>query len=202
VPSDDISSFLTVSPILKTHGHVQTSHVYSGIPTTRDISSTSVLPVTHGSGRNRWLYDTGASEHIANDLSQFNSYKERGDVKIMQTANGPVRPLGIGTVRLDCPKSNDKSTKLILYDVVYMPQSPVNLLSGQKLMALGGYARNGMILSKLDKELCQLDSDLFVIETPRYLAFVLPAAIKKAPVDIELWHRRLGHLGLDTVRAT
>jgi hypothetical protein len=120
VLSDDISSFSTVSPVPRTHGHVQTGHVYSGIPTTRDISSTLVLPVTHRSGRNRWLYDTGALEHITNDLSQFDSYKERGDVKIMQIANGPVCPLGISTIRLDCPKSNDKLTKLVLYNVVYM----------------------------------------------------------------------------------
>lgn len=197
VTGSPVSSLL--APFTTTEDQVVPSQHVS---TVSSFPGTSVLPVTSGTVRNRWLYDTGASEHVANDLSQYDSYEERGNLQIMHTANGPVRPLGIGTVSLDCPLSNGGKLTLKLFDVVYMPQSPINLLSGKKLMALGGYARNGMLLSKSDRELCQLDSQLLVIENPRYLAFVLPAAIEKAPIDIELWHRRFGHLGLETLRQT
>jgi hypothetical protein len=159
-----------------------------------------ILPVTSGSGRNRWLYDTGASKHVANDLLQFDTYEEREGLLVMHIANGLVRPHGIGTVSLDCPQSNGRNTTLTLFDVIYMPESPINLLLGMKLMAVGGYARDGKLLLKGDQELCQFDLGLLLIENPRYLAFVLPAAIEKAPVDIELWHRRLGHLNLDAVK--
>jgi hypothetical protein len=83
-----------------------------------------------------------------------------------------------------------------------MPESLLNLLSGLKLIATGGYTRDGKLLTKFDRELCQLDIGLIVIENPRYFAFVLLAAIEKAPIDIELWYRRFGHLGLDIVKAT
>ena len=191
---DSITSL--VLPTL--HGN-HPSHGYS---TTSLSPGNPVLPVTSSSGRNRWLYDTGVSDHVANDLLQFDTYEERGGLPIMKTANGPVRPLGVGTVTLDCPRSNGTINTLKLFDVVYMPQSPLNLLSGLRLMARGGYARDGKLLSKDDQELGQIDSSLLLIENPRYLAFVLPAAIEKAPVDIELWHRRLGHLNFDTVKAT
>ncbi len=83
-----------------------------------------------------------------------------------------------------------------------MPQSPVNLFSGAKLLAKGGYVRNGTIMSSDDIELARYDEKLLIIENPCFLAFVLPAAIEKAPIDIELWYRRLGHLGLESVKAT
>ena len=194
VTDSSVTSLLTLS-LHDDHS----SHIHS---TPSSSLVTPVTPVTSSTGRNRWLYDTGASEHVANDLSQFDTYEERGGLPVMHTANGPVRPLGIGTVSLDCPQSNGRNTTLTLVDVVYMPESPLNLLSGLKLMATGGYARDGKLLTKFDREFCQLDIGLIVIENPRYLAFVLPAAIEKAPIDIELWHRRFGHLGLDTVKAT
>ena len=47
-----------------------------------------------------------------------------------------------------------------------------------------------------------MDSDLFVREKQRSLAFILPAALRKADVDITLWHRRIGHASLDAVKQT
>jgi hypothetical protein len=129
-------------------------------------------------------------------------YEEREGLLIIYIANGLVRPHGIGTVSLDCPQSNGRNTTLTLFDVIYIPEFPINLLSRMKLMAVSGYARDSKLLLKGDQELCQFDSGLLLIENPRYLAFVLLAVIEKAPVDIELWHRRLGYLNLDAVKVT
>ena len=178
------------------------NHPSHGHSTTSPFPGNPVLPVTSSSGRNRWLYDTGVSDHITNDLSQFDMYKECGGLPIMKTANGPVRPLGVGTVTLDCPRSNGTINMLKLFDVVYMPQSPLNLLSGLRLMARGGYTRDSKLLLKDDQEFGQIDSSLLLIENPRYLVFVLPAAIEKAPVNIELWYYCLGYLNFDTIKAT
>ncbi len=69
-------------------------------------------------------------------------------------------------------------------------------------MAISGYARNSKLLLKSNQELSQIDSGLLLIENPCYLAFILPAAIKKALMDLELQYYRLGHLNLDIIKAT
>ena len=85
----------------------------------------------------------------------------------VKTAGGLVKLLSIGTVKLYLPKSNGRRTELTLYDVIYMPQCPINLFSLQKLIKLGGYLKGDKIIFLQDKkeaELCQVDEDLFLIE--------------------------------------
>ena len=159
--------------------------------------------------RDRWLPDTGATDHIANSKSQFDTYRDDDHLPYVDTANGKSKPQGIGTVVLRCPKSSGGVATLTLEKVLYMPDVPVNLFSGRRLLDGGGLIGDGVLLSPpnkngVRKEMCQYDDCFFIIEEDmtRAMPALLPAALRTAGIDIELWHRRFGHLGLDNLRQT
>jgi hypothetical protein len=57
-----------------------------------DLVAFSMPAKSNTISRDRWLFDTGADEHIANSLEKFDTYEERMDLPFMNTANGLVRP--------------------------------------------------------------------------------------------------------------
>ncbi|XMA13681.1 hypothetical protein WAI453_006472 [Rhynchosporium graminicola] len=158
--------------------------------------------------KSRWLFDTGATEHISNDLSKFTSYTPKDDLPCMLTVNGPLRPTGIGSCTIKAMKTDGTVRTLECYDTLYIPQSPVCLYSGSKLNKLGGYLRSSVLYTSKEKEICTIDEDLFIIEETSGAGYAslpglsLPAAVEQATVDIELWHRRMCHASFDVVRRT
>lgn len=62
----------------------------------------------------RWIPDTGASSHIANSLEKFDTYEEVKNLPLINTASGPVRPKGMGTVILQCRLSNGDNNPFVL----------------------------------------------------------------------------------------
>ncbi|KAK2073048.1 hypothetical protein P8C59_007357 [Phyllachora maydis] len=71
---------------------------------------------------NSWLYDTGSTDHISNS-------KER-----------PVSPAGIGSITLEVlsRKAPPTYTKLILDNVLYLPNIDINIVSGVRHYDSGG----------------------------------------------------------------
>uniref|UniRef100_A0A1E1L9Q9 GAG-pre-integrase domain-containing protein n=1 Tax=Rhynchosporium agropyri TaxID=914238 RepID=A0A1E1L9Q9_9HELO len=158
--------------------------------------------------KSRWLFDTGATEHISNNLSKFTSYTPRDDLQCMLTVNGPLRPTGIGSYTIKALKTDGTVRTLECYNTLYIPQSPVCLYSGSKLNKLGGYLRSSVLYTSKEKEICTIDEDLFIIEETSGAGYAslpglsLPAAVEQATVDIELWHRRICHASFNVVRRT
>jgi hypothetical protein len=75
-----------------------------------------------------------------------------------------------------------------------MPNCLINLFLVKKLYNVGGYIKDGRLWTKTDKEICQIDKRLLIIEEKEELIVAYPAILKIVELDIELWHRRLGHL--------
>ncbi|POS82254.1 hypothetical protein EPUL_005013, partial [Erysiphe pulchra] len=111
-------------------------------------SNSTILPVSLDSAfissteSFRWVIDTGADRHICKDLDTFDTYLPSNSLPMIGTANGQTRPLGVGTVTIRCKLSSGKTRKLKLREVLYLPQCPLNLFSGRKLYAQGGYMGN------------------------------------------------------------
>ena len=89
-----------------------------------------------------WIYNTGASCHITNSLDKFDkgTYTSIDDLCLINTASGPIRPRGKGTVTLQCVNSSGAIYPYKLKDVSYLPKCPINLFSGVRLYKSGGYA--------------------------------------------------------------
>ena len=183
---------------------------FAGIASTSSISSRAnslVLPVTLQSAcvssvdSFRWIVDTGADPHICRDIELFDSLLQQDYLPMIGTANGPTRPLGTGTVTLNCKLSSGKMRKVCLTDVLYLPCYPMNLFSGRKPYAQGGYIGNqGSMFDSKNVEIATVDNRLFINEIPR--AFAFPAVLHQAKPTLSLWHRHLGHLGLKNVKLT
>ena len=103
--------------------------------------------------------------------------------------------------------AGDQYRTVTLHSVLYIPQFPINLLSGVKLLLSGGRIdlqglrdSNDNLIAK-----CNIDSKGLFLDldtTPYCYLSAYPAALQKGKLTLKLWHRRLGHVSWDTVRKT
>ncbi|KAK2067207.1 hypothetical protein P8C59_000966 [Phyllachora maydis] len=82
---------------------------------------------------NSWLYDTGSTDHISNSKERFTTFTPNtGQLRPINTGNGPVSPAGIGSIILEVlsRKAPPTYTKLVLDHVLYLPNIDINIVSG------------------------------------------------------------------------
>ncbi|KAK2067677.1 hypothetical protein P8C59_001391 [Phyllachora maydis] len=90
---------------------------------------------------NSWLYDTGSTDHISNSKERFTTFTPNtGQLRPINTGNGPVSPAGIGSIILEVlsRKAPPTYTKLVLDNVLYLPNIDINIVSGVRHYDLGG----------------------------------------------------------------
>ncbi|KAK2073370.1 hypothetical protein P8C59_007658 [Phyllachora maydis] len=90
---------------------------------------------------NSWLYDTGSIDHISNSKERFTTFTPNtGQLRPINTGNGPVSPAGIGSITLEVlsRKAPPTYTKLVLDNVLYLPNIDINIVSGVRYYDSGG----------------------------------------------------------------
>ncbi|KAK2068510.1 hypothetical protein P8C59_003144 [Phyllachora maydis] len=90
---------------------------------------------------NSWLYDTGSTDHISNSKERFTTFTPNtGQLRPINTGNGPVSPAGIGSITLEVlsRKAPPTYTKLVLDNVLYLPNIYINIISGVRHYDSGG----------------------------------------------------------------
>ncbi|KAK2074004.1 hypothetical protein P8C59_008241 [Phyllachora maydis] len=83
---------------------------------------------------NSWLYDTGSTDYISNSKERFTTFTPNtGQLRPINTGNGPVSPAGIGSITLEVlsRKAPPTYTKLVLDNVLYLPNIDINIVSGR-----------------------------------------------------------------------
>ncbi|KAK2068478.1 hypothetical protein P8C59_003113 [Phyllachora maydis] len=81
---------------------------------------------------NSWLYDTGSTDHISNSKERFTTFTPNtGQLCPINTGNGPISPAGIGSITLEVlsRKAPPTYTKLVLDNVLYLPNININIVS-------------------------------------------------------------------------
>jgi transposase InsO family protein len=158
-----------------------------------------------------WLFDTGASNHICNNVNLFTSYEpNKNTLPCITTANGIVSPSGKGEVKLRVSKEDGSSHNIVLKDVIHLPSSPINLFSGTAINKYALYYcgktntirynnndKEGLALTRSNNLLYIKLGDEGLERQQDQQAF--PAIIKPT---LSVWHRRLGHLGYENVKRT
>ncbi|KAK2072095.1 hypothetical protein P8C59_006471 [Phyllachora maydis] len=79
---------------------------------------------------NSWLYNTGSTDHISNSKERFTTFTPNtGQLRPINTGNGPVSPAGIGSIILEVlsRKAPPIYTKLVLDNVLYLPNININI---------------------------------------------------------------------------
>ena len=118
-------------------------------------------------------------------------------------ANGGTTPaLGIGTVALEFALEKGQPVTVLLTEVLYMPKLSANLLSVPAVIAKGyqvTFESDGCCIYKPDSSPLAFGHGLNGLI--RLNVFKQPISmLATATLPIEIWHRRLGHLGYNNVR--
>ncbi|KAK2072159.1 hypothetical protein P8C59_006531 [Phyllachora maydis] len=90
---------------------------------------------------NSWLYDTGSTDHISNSKERFTTFTPNtGQLRPINTGNGPISLAGIGSITLEVlsRKAPPTYTKLVLDNVLYLPNIDINIVSGVRHYDSGG----------------------------------------------------------------
>ena len=157
---------------------------------------------SYSSKSDQWIYDTGAGCHIVNSLNKYdeNTYKEIRSLPLINTASGPIRPRGKGTVTLQCVLSNGDIAPMKCKDVYFLSECPINLLSGVRLYNVGGYVKVNSLFGPHGLEIATFNDAMIINEYVPISA--LPVLERQPSPALDLWHLRLGHLGVRNVKAT
>lgn len=156
--------------------------------------------------KNEWIVDSGASQHMCNDIKKFAIY-DKIQPKPVEVGNGQIiQAIGKGTVRLDV-LVNDQRQELTLRNVLHVPEISKNLLSVSQATA------NGMdaVFGDNDCRLIERSSGETAVQAKRrgkmYALMeetAVQAMIASETSQVDLWHQRLGHLsvhGIKTLQA-
>ncbi|KAK2072083.1 hypothetical protein P8C59_006459 [Phyllachora maydis] len=90
---------------------------------------------------NSWLYDTGSTDHISNSKERFTTFTPNtGQLRPINTRNGPISPASIGSITLEVlsRKAPPTYTKLVLDNVLYLPNIDINIVSRVRHYDSGG----------------------------------------------------------------
>ncbi|KAK2071005.1 hypothetical protein P8C59_005462 [Phyllachora maydis] len=90
---------------------------------------------------NSWLYNTGSTDHISNSKERFTTFTPNtGHLRPINTGNGPISPAGIGSITLEVlsRKAPPTYTKLVLDNVLYLPNININIISRFRHYNSGG----------------------------------------------------------------
>ena len=186
----------------------QKSEQSSKGPTDKVASQPAIANVVFAVGsapltRSDWLMDSGASNHICNNIELFSSFIQASGKSTATVGDGNhVSILGKGTVEILC-KVGDKTINGTLQDVAYIPDLAVNLFSqgAAEKRGLKVWSENGV---------CQLMRGEQVVAVAKrrednlYLMEIEVNKPTKAYVvrneSTSSWHEVLGHASSDRIK--
>jgi len=155
-----------------------------------------------------WYTDSGASDHFSPHKELFTTFRKLEEPIRIETAEGTAIGAGIGTITISVLGENDIETELQLNDVVYAPSMTSNLFSlmaaydkGYETRMTPGYGLRIFHGETIVAHSVRIAGGLFRLKTPGDMFAYAAQVLETTPeLDIDIWHRRMGHLGEDNVR--
>lgn len=155
----------------------------------------------------RFYIDSGASEHLVSDKSLLSSVSTlKNPINIQVAKNGTsIFAYVSGEIRLShtvmCEREY-KQHEILLEDVLVTEGLRHNLLSVQQIEKRGGSLtfKNGKVEIRFNDVLAAVgfrEKEMYVIEFDKIVS--ANVACKCDHTSDELWHRRMGHLGMSNV---
>ena len=155
-----------------------------------------------------WYTDSGASDHFSPFKQLFKTFQYLEEPTVIETAEGKVTGTAIGTIVVTVVGEDNASTELHLNNVIYAPDMSCNLFSLMAVYDLGyetrmtpGYGirilHDGTIVAQTTRE----QGGLFYLKMAASQQAKAATQVTSIPeLDINIWHRRLGHLNEDYIR--
>lgn len=151
-----------------------------------------------------WVVDSGASSHMCTQLSLFTHIDKSQSGKVRLADDKAVDVKGIGKVSMTV-KVNGHESKIGLLNTLYVPDLRCNLISTSKLTDNGckvvmkgknvTITRKGVIVLEGYKR-----ENIYVVNTDKNIKDIVNIVRKYDEKDIELWHKRYGHLNSNQLK--
>ena len=160
------------------------------------------LKASYGSSDNtgKWVIDSGASRHMSGESNLFENYIEFSNpINVTLGDERCLKAMGTGNIYIN---NNDDNIRYVLNDVLYVPELSFNLFSVGKCANKGHnitFNNNGCaVISKSGDVLVngQKEGDLYYLNVHDNDIYCNIADTS----DLELWHRRYGHLGITNLK--
>lgn len=146
---------------------------------------------------NDWYLDSGSSNHATPRADYFSSIDKNAAHEIRTANNSTMKACGVGTIDLKIGE-----TELVMKNVLHLPECAANLLSVSKICEKGNkvifdidgcriYSGNDKLLMQ-----CKPRNGVYKFRADESRAFLA----SKRGGNLELWHKRLGHLNYDSMR--
>lgn len=162
---------------------------------------------------NRWIVDSGASQHMCLDKDRFITYESLQESVPVEIGDGKIlNACGVGNVKVKLLLPNKRIKNCVLNNVLHVPKLAINLLSVSAITRIKKQVtfvddickiayKHGKLIAfgKLVGKLYLLEC--FYDETTA-TATVSSVSSPRPKLTEELWHRRMGHLGFDNLRKT
>src|SRR5271169_5018655 len=157
-----------------------------------------------------WFTDSGASDHFSPHRNLFTTFRKLEKPVVIETAEGTAVGKGIGTITITVIGENDIESILDLNNVIYAPNMSSNLFSLMAAYDLGyetritpglglNIFREDILIAKTVRNQGGLFRLLTEVTDIHAMAAQIPETITPE-IDVNIWHRRLAHLGEDNVR--
>ena len=146
------------------------------------------------SGTDRWILDTGATDHICNSLSFFIAYKRINPVCVNLPNGQHVFAYYSGTVHF--------SPDLYLYNVLFVPQFSINLISVHKLahtlecklIFSSRFCHIQDLHVSMTIGLAEVVGGLYQLKSPTSASCNTFTVNSTPTPHLDVWHFRLGHV--------
>lgn len=161
--------------------------------------NTALKVVSVNGSKNDWCVDSGASSHISNDKKLFKSFNTNTKEAIRVGSGHTLVSEGRGVIEL-ITHVGDKSYKLNLQNVLYVPRFEGNLLSVKKLIERNElevkFKSDSCTITRQGETIAKVDiiNGLFMLRQVKEKVF------KVTQECIHGWHRRLAHRNLDDIK--
>ena len=149
-----------------------------------------------------WYIDSGATSHMCYEKELFATYEETKSCKIYLADDRIVTSVGKGSIFLSF-KTIDGIVEKELKDVLYVPELGTNLFSVSKVTSLDYQVEfsqkwcyikyKGGIIARAFLEFGLFKLDILVHKAHK--------ARSEALIGPQIWHQRLGHIGLTGLKA-
>ena len=169
-----------------------------------------------------WIIDSGASAHMSCRRHFYSTYEKINPPRRVWMGNNQyIEAIGIGTIGVTLDIGGGKSAEAVFTKVLHVPELNGNLLSVPEL-TFGGLStlfrsdlcvisnKNGKTVGRAKKS-----SGLYILDVKVHMderAYITtieksstpnesqqPRHSTMAHADMDTWHRRLGHISVDSV---
>src|SRR5579859_7934417 len=172
------------------------------------MMATTVDAAKRQSDPSVWFTDSGASDHFSPFKDLFQTFHKLDKPTMIETAEGTAIGTAKGFITLTVIGDNNMKTELLLNNVIYAPNMTANLFSLMAAYDLGyetritpGYGLRIFHENALVLKATWDQGGLFQLMTaPNAQAKAAQIREPNPELNVNIWHRRLGHLGEDNVR--